>query len=344
MSIKGNLERRILLLTLLVLIIPLLIFPRMFGTQLVKTTLVTLLYEAAFYGLMVYLFNRRVSLVRLLPLAGLCLGYRLAMGAVFGLLIAGLYSMKTSVSLMLGVFSYLPAVIVMALATPFVLKPVLEMLSGDRGSQPRQVNQPQPSANAEFAAETLRETRREEAPVTGEIPVFTPEKKVPAAELSENRPAAPERKPAPVEDSSRGLLQPDINGFERAVRYIGEHGSVHLAAVVDFEGLMLANFRRGDIDAEVWAPLALTFFDCNRQVLDRTSSGSPEKIDLALNDHRIVIARVNSMHLMVVAERHSDDFLNIRINQGIDIIKKYWEDRYANNFDNKLENINVSGT
>ena len=342
MSIKGNLERRILMLTPLVLIIPLLVFPRMFGTQLAKTALVNLLYEMAFYGLVVYLFNRRISLMRLIPLAGLCLVYRLAIGGVFGLLVAGLYSMNMSISLMLGVFSYLPSVIFMSAATPFILKPVLELLSGEGRENTRRVKRGQPKT--ESAAETYQETRSEESPVTGEVPVFSPEKRTKVPSMPESSNMAPDRKNVTVENTSRSLLQPDINGFERAALYIGEHGSVHLATVVDHEGLMLANFRRGDVDAEAWAPLALTFFECNRQVLDRTAFGSPEKLDLALAENRIVIARVNTLHLMVVAERQSDDFLNIRINQGIDIIKKYWEDRYANHTDNKLENINVSGT
>jgi len=342
MSIKGNLERRILVLTPLVLIIPLLIFPRMFGTQLAKTALVNLLYEMAFYGLVVYLFNRRISLMRLVPLAGLCLVYRLAMGVVFGLMVAGLYSMNMSISLMLGVFSYLPSVIFMIAVTPFIMKPVLDLLGRDGGEKSRRVNHDHPKT--EPAADSFRETRNEELSVTGEIPVFAKEKRTAAPAVSESSNMAPGRKNVPVEDASRSLLQPDINGFERAARYIGEHGSVHLAAVVDHEGLMLANFRRGELDAEAWAPLALIFFDSNRQVLDRTEFGSPEKLDLTLADNRIVIARINNLHLIVVAERQSDDFLNIRINQGIDIIKKYWEDRYAIHTDNKLENINVSGT
>ncbi|MFZ5980551.1 MAG: hypothetical protein ACOYVF_07945 [Candidatus Zixiibacteriota bacterium] len=343
MSIKGNLERRILLFTPLVLIIPLLIFPRMFGTQLAKASVLNLLNETVFYGLMVYLFNRRISLKRLLPLAGLCLVYRLFLGTAFGFLVAVLYSMKTSISLMLGIFSYLPSVIFMTLATPFVLKPLLEWLSGRTVEKPTRIKYQQ--TKNELSAETIQEPRREEPPITGEIPVYRQEKKTaaPAVPSQFESSHKPERKPVSDDSSARSLLQPDINGFERAVRYIGEHGSVHLAAVVDYEGLMLANFRRGNVDAELWAPLALMFFDINRRVLDRTMSGTPEKIDLALEDIRIVIARINSIYLMVVAERQSDDFLNIRINQGMEIIKKYWEDRYANHFDNKLENINVSG-
>jgi hypothetical protein len=114
--------------------------------------------------------------------------------------------------------------------------------------------------------------------------------------------------------------------------------------VVDHEGLLLANFKRGNLDPEAWAPLALVFYDQNCHVLDRVAFNAPEKIDLVLKDNRLVIARVDQVSLMVIAERQTDDFLNIRINQSMDIIKRYLDERYGKKTDKTVESINVSGT
>jgi len=352
MKFKENIGQRVSLLTLFALIIPLLFFPQMFGTQLAKASIVIFLYELVFYGFVIFLFNRRVSLWGLVQAAGLCLVFRLGLSIALGLLITGLYAMSLSVSLKLGLYSYLPGVVFYAVITPFIMKPMIDKMNKKEIKPSRkadrkaamQLSEPiwsNPAASEETAPMPVRETPvvAMAAPKPASLPAMG--KKVPVMASSE---------PAPASEPSRGFLQSDINGFERAIRYIGEHAAVHLATVVDHEGLMLANFKRGDIDPEAWAPLALVFFESNRQVLNRAVTNPPEKIDIVLKDQRIVVARVSKASLMVVAERQSDDFLNIRINQGLDIIKKYIDERYSRIFEDnkdnedKVENINVSST
>lgn len=167
------------------------------------------------------------------------------------------------------------------------------------------------------------------------------------APLPSTTPVSASRPSEHVSPRSRSVSSApsEMNGFERATRYIGEHGSVHLAAVVDHEGLLLANFRRGNIEAENWAPLTLLFLESNQQVLDRASAfGDAEKVDLFMKSNRIVVTRENWYSLLVISERQTDDFLNIRINQGMDIIRKYVEERYGRQEHTKAENTYVSGT
>jgi predicted regulator of Ras-like GTPase activity (Roadblock/LC7/MglB family) len=120
----------------------------------------------------------------------------------------------------------------------------------------------------------------------------------------------------------------ETNGYERATQYIGEDASVRLAAVIDKEGLLLGNFTRGDIVAEDWAPLTLLFLEQSSQVLDRLGCPIPERVALISSNERIIIAYEDSFSLMVVCDRQQDDILNIRISQGLDIIRKYMADRY----------------
>ena len=324
----------------------------MFGTQLAKASIVNFLYELVFFGFVIFLFNRRLSLWGLIQAAILCLGYRLAISMAFGLLVFGLYGIKLSIGLMLGLYSYLPGVVFYALVTPFIMKPVLDKMVNKESRPSRKTSRKaavQPSEpmrpNPIMSEKTEPTPARETPMATMTTPKPSP---LPAVEKTVPMMSSPE--PSPAAESSRGFLQSDINGFERATRYIGEHAAVYLATVVDHEGLMLANFKRGEIDPEAWAPLALVFFDSNRQVLNRAATTPPEKIDIVLQDKRIVVARVSKASLMVVAERHSDDFLNIRINQGLEIIKKYIDERYSKIFEDKVDNedkvesINVSST
>jgi predicted regulator of Ras-like GTPase activity (Roadblock/LC7/MglB family) len=155
-------------------------------------------------------------------------------------------------------------------------------------------------------------------------------------------PAPPREKKTPRFSDAPKQSQ-EINGFERAVRYIGEHGSVDLAAVVDDEGLVMANFVRGQFDAERWAPLSLVFLQNNEQVLRKGQLETPEKLDIILKEKRVIVARDGSFSLMVISERQSDDVLSIRINQGLEMISRYVAERYGDRLHKNLERVNVSG-
>lgn len=130
-------------------------------------------------------------------------------------------------------------------------------------------------------------------------------------------------------DSGPVTVTSDMNGFERTVRYIAEHGSVYYASVVDPDGLLLANYHRGKIDPEDMAPLAVLFFEWNRAVLAKGRLGEAEKIDITLKEKRLILGRVGDLCLMVLSERQADDLLNIRMNQGMDILRKYAAEKYA---------------
>jgi hypothetical protein len=330
MEITGQFVRRIVVFAFAVLVIPIAVFPEQLGLQLVHFAAVYLFYELVYYGLVSYLFKRQGSLVQLAQAAGICLVFRLAIGALFGAVIAALYGMKMSVSLALGMSSYLPALLFHVAATPFVLKPLLEQFTQ---SAPRRrvvitplATEPSPPVDHSDSESGVRDYALSER-----------EPKARAAYANEY---SAEERPS----QSATPLGSDINGFERAVRYIGEHGSVFLAAVVDHEGLLMASFRRGDMVPEDWAPLALLFYDSNRRVLARNGLSDPDRVDLRLSDKRVVTAKQNKYSLMVVADRHSDDVLNIRISQGLEIISKHATERYASMHDGNAERIYVSGT
>ena len=133
----------------------------------------------------------------------------------------------------------------------------------------------------------------------------------------------------------------DMNGFDRAARYVAEHGSVYFVAVVDQEGLLLANHCRGRLDPEDVAPLAVTFLEWNREILNKGRFGEAEKIDITLREKRLILGRVGDWCMMVLSERVADDLLNIRVNQGLDMLRKYLLERHESGRQNEVEKAYV---
>ncbi len=336
MVIGDRVRRQILLFSLVLIIVPMVIFPEKFGMDLAKASLVNALYELVFFGVVIHFFNRKANLLQLAQAAGVCLIYRLVLGAAFGILAAVAYSMSLKVSLTLGMSSYLPAIILHIVATPFVLKPVISQIYESQPTRRAPLPDFAPGDKADTGVTTLAVSRD-----MGFKPSTTPIQPEPeTVEVVPTRAPAQTAKPFSNTTTAPGAA----NGFDMATKYIGENGSVHLAVVVDFEGLTLSQFSRGDIVAEEWAPMALIFREDNGLVLGRVGWDSPERVELSLKDQKIVVAGGDNFNLMVVAERQADDVLNIRINQGLETIKKYIADRYGENLTVRAESSYVSST
>lgn len=331
MEANGQTSRSVLLFSLVVMILPLVAFPARFGTELARASLVNALYELAYYGLVVWLFHRQASLWKVIEGAGVCLIYRLIVGAVFGLLVAAMYTMGVGVALSLGLSGYLPAILIQVALAPFILKPVVASLIAPEESVRRNVRRPR-SLEA-------GETGRTSIAISKQRGVVTQD-----TALEPTPPTEPDMVTGESFGADTGGLKTgsDLNGFDKAVGYIGEHGSVKLAIVVDDEGLLLANFMRGQTEAEVIAPQALRFLEGSREFLDRCNLDGLEKLDLLLDADRLVVAVSDGYCLVVLSERHDDDLLSIRINQGIDMINRFVAERYGDKLNSNAERIHVS--
>ncbi len=312
MEMNGRIARQILLFSLLVLIIPMILFPERLGTSLAKASLVYVLFELVYYGVVSFILNRHTSLLQLAQAAGVCIVYRFVLGAVLGVFIVIAYPMDLSVALTLSMSSYLPAILLQIAATPFILRPAIDSSLFEQ-RRPARLVMEGPAAPPRTAAQAAPDhrARRQDS--------YSPE-----------RPSARQRSEMAARQTS--VAAPafsDANGFERATRYIGEDASVELAVVVDPEGLMLSHFSRGDIDPESWAPFAIVLEQGNSAVLKRFGFTNPDKMELVFRDKKVVIASEEMFSLLIVSERTLDEVLHIRINQALDIIRKYVAERYS---------------
>ena len=313
---------------ILVVALELWMFPKMFGLPLLRMSWQYFFYEFVFYGVVaVAAFGAR-TLLSTIKAALTAFGFRMLLSAVFGVIISSLYSMDFEISLKLALLSYLPGVGLQALMTPVVCWPILATFKDSRRRVPqpmRTEREPEivSAPRAPFPSTTIRERA-----ATAET--FAPRTDNPKTEA----PSMPMRQ----RPESRPVLSTgDQNGFERSVRYIAEHSSVLYAAVVDPEGLLLANFHRAKLEPEDMAPLAVMFFEWNKVVLDKGKLGPAEKIDITLRDKRLILGRVDSWCLMVFSERQADDLLNIRITQGMDILRKFTAERYTSGEQPRME-------
>ena len=254
MQVSGRVTRQILLLSLLVMIVPMIVFPEQFGFRLGQASFWGVAYEFVFYGLIVFLFNRRATLLQLIQISAICLMYRFAVGVLFGLLITAMYSMNLLVSITLGLFSYLPAVLLHIAAAPLILMPLIRLSYTFERRQRHAAKPVQPSA----------------PPVTEKAQETGPVSMVASKERGFQPPPPP--RPAPRKKSAADAKSTvsEVNGFDLATRHVAEDSSVQLVTIVDHEGLLLSRHGRDDWIAEDYAPFSLLFFEQAQTALDRS--------------------------------------------------------------------------
>ncbi|MEZ5358743.1 MAG: hypothetical protein R3F48_07895 [Candidatus Zixiibacteriota bacterium] len=313
---EKNVKRLILLASLVLVIIPMVIFPDLLGLPLLTASTIYMLYEVVFYGVVLYFFNREVSLLTLLMGAALTLVYRLCLGAVFGATIMIMRDLNSSVSFSLAMARYLPGLLLHIAAAPFIMRPVYDSLVDNMGTSSR---------------------RRGRRPAREQIIIST---ETPAEDSSESfqqamKPAMAHSDSAPLASTNFYHEGPTATGeeanvMEKAMHYIGESSSVKMALLVDDEGLTLARFNRSSEDYELWAPLALILEKDNRDIVNKYSRmGTPTKIDIATRQARLIFRRIDHVTLMVMADKTTDETIHIRIAQAVDMIRKYISERYS---------------
>jgi hypothetical protein len=206
MQVNGQVGSRTVLFSLILLIAPMVAFPHQFGTPLLRLTLEHGLIELAFFVVMAFAMFRSGGVPRVLGATALFAAYRLALGALFGVLIVIMYPLSFGGAMELGLVSYLPAVMLQVLAAPFVMGPVMRSWQG------------QPRRERAIVHENIV---RDQAP-TGMKSIVISKNRGIVTEANIGRPPAPaeaDSKPSMVEspEPTQSSFQ-DQNGFEKATR------------------------------------------------------------------------------------------------------------------------------
>lgn len=315
MEISSHILRRQLLFAVLLLIAPMMLFPELLGTDLARASAFNFFVEIIVYAIATFSLNHSFRFVAVSKAVIVCLLVRLALGVALGLLISVMYALSVSVAITLSISGYLPAIIIHVLVTPLLVQPFIVQF-GPQPSFDLKIDSATASANSSRMGRTTFAVSKSRGIVS---------EAQSAGQFSE---AVTQPQVSKTESKMKLTVTTLMNGFERATRYLGEDGSVTFAGVVDAEGLLMANFKRREAVPEDWAPLSLVLLESNSSILRRGDCGGLLKVDLSLEDKRVIVAFESGYHLMVVANENSDDVLNVRVNQALEMIRKYVEERY----------------
>jgi len=322
MIVYNRYIAQVALFSTLLLLVPMFYFPARFGLDLAIGTFTYSMFEMLFYGIIFFIFRPESSLLQLVAGSGITFLYRILLGTVYGVLLVIVYGMDFSVSLTLGISRYLPAIIPHILAAPFVMRPFFLAIADQSARSQRSHRQDRQMPTHE---------KEKEAATTPYFP------------KSEQRSVSSGS--GATEFKSGYSLGNESIGFDRSVRYLGEHHAVQLAAVVDGEGLLLASFGRGDEDPALWAPYSLLFEETNQRLLQKNAGNSEiGRVDLVFGSRRLVVVRIDSLNLLVLLNHEEDDLINIRITQSADIVRKHLSERYGNLLPSGREEKYVSNT
>lgn len=338
MKQRGPNYQLLILFSLLMVVVPLVIYPMRFGLPLFFLSLPLVMGIEAAYNLLIWrLAFREPDGWPLLKKIMLSLTYRSICAALLAGTFIVAYETEPMNAILLASWNYLPALLLQGLAAPWVIgfiqptAPTKKRTDSQRVIFDGQPHPPQPEPTFDRQGPLVTFRHADEPDDNSRERSARPMPTPPIA--AQERPREQTRMtpmPATNWQGSALTARPygELTGFDRATRYIGEHGAVQLAAVVDAEGLLLAQFTRGSVDAELWAPMATQLFALTGEMLHRRGVASLDKVDLTMDDKRIIAAREGERVVLVVADRQGDETLPVRVHQSLETIARYVQERY----------------
>jgi hypothetical protein len=148
------------------------------------------------------------------------------------------------------------------------------------------------------------------------------------SEAPRPEPVPTERKSSPSLESGSWQGSPEnMPNFDAAVAHIASYSTVELAALVDDEGLIVARAGRPGADHELWAPVVNRLHLAIGAELRRAHQ-EVKRFDLALSKHRLAVIWLNPFYLCVLYDHSTDDLVNVRVAQAVEMVKRYREHKY----------------
>ncbi|MGB7062274.1 MAG: roadblock/LC7 domain-containing protein [Candidatus Zixiibacteriota bacterium] len=289
-----------LLISLLVMVLPLVLFPKTLGLKFTSSVSLLFALELGWYTLVLFVIFSKAAAPRVFLFALLTLGYRIGLGIGFGILLLVMFSLALSSSVKMGIYQYLPAFLLQALVSPFVLKPFYRFLI--EKTQKATVAEPSATMSAGRLAE-----------------------RVPPETSLESNQRPEETGSIPKEKETKVAAEEKLENF---LHYLREYAGVKAAVLVDHEGLVVAEDSSPDLDPETVATYAKHIKETNDQILDKMGEKSSERIGIYTADAWICLNQIEDFTLAVVSDRRTDELLSVRIQQSTGMIKRYFCQRY----------------
>lgn len=291
---EESLWKRLWIYSTLLILVPLVLYPRQFGFPSFDLNPAVGVFEWAFYVAVLSLSAGHLPFSTRIVAAGFTVVFRLILGAVTGCLVGWVQDLPYSQTVVEMMWSYPTALIPQVLAAAVVTCPLWEHLMSVS-----------PGRTA---------SRR------GGRPVFAAPAVNPKMVFSSKPGASASR----VASSANALTHEP--SFDDAVSYVGEFSGVRLCWIVDRDGLPVAVWQRQHYtgDADFWAPVSIEMIEFHRR---RLSSGGdhcePERMEVRTKQGRLVIEAVRDLWLGVLTDPDADDLISVRITRAHDMIAKH---------------------
>lgn len=288
----GPIAQRLAVYTILLVLVPLVLYPKAFGFPSFDLNPVTGLVEWVFYAAVLSFVTNQLSFSTRIVAAGFTVVFRLAIAAGSGCLVGWFHGKPLSQTVIEVMWSYPMALVPHVLFAAVVTGPLWEHLMATRP-----------------ARRIPRQTGRK----TFVAPAITPS--------SPRTHSASASRVA----SAAGLAGHEPS-FDDAVSYVGEYAGVRLCWIVDRDGLPIAVWQRQMYtgDADFWAPVSIEMIDFHRR---RLSNGGdecqPDRLEVRTNQGRLVVESVRDMWLGVLTDPDADDLISVRITRAREMIARH---------------------
>lgn len=291
--------RGLLLVSLFIMVVPLIFFPKDFGLRLDMPFSLLSAFELGWYVVIFFILFSKASALWVLFLALLALLYRLSVGIGFGLFLVAMFSLDLSFSLKLGIYQYLPAFLLQAIMSPFILKSSFEMLM-KKPTRRKKVSEGfkkiTPESPSTFFQTQISKSGRDQMKVTYS-----------------------------TKEEKKTTKRADL---ESALHYLREYSGVRGAILVDDEGLVVACDSLSDLDPEIFASLAVSLKEANNILLKRIDEKGLKRMGIHTPNLWISLNQILCFTLVTVADNNTDELLSVRISQATGMIKKHLEQEY----------------
>ena len=288
------------LVTGLLIMIPLLLYPKRLGFPPFDLNPSLGLLEWAFYVAVLSISSARLPFSTRIVAGGFTVVYRLVIAVASGSLVSLAHHLNWGNSVTDMLWSYPLALIPQVLAAAVTLAPLWEQIFV--GATPATATAPARHVKLSPPPRVLMSSASGVAPATA----------------SASRIAAA---------ASAKAFDPT---FDDAVAYVGDYHGVRMCWIVDGDGLPVAVWQRQQYskDADFWAPMSLEMVDFHRRALsDAHSTCVPDRLELRTKDGKVLVESVEGFWLGVLTEPDTDELVSVRVARARDMITRHWQEK-----------------
>lgn len=297
MQFANNEYKHAALMAAIVAVVPLIFYPNNLGLKFNVAPALFFLFELIYYWAVFAVYLKGAS-TRNIFIAGMaCFFVRLGVGVVFSLMVLMMHASGFKAAFAAGLYQYKPAMFLQVISFPFILVNIVK---------------------AYFAANDKSKSKLVMHGIE---------------ELEETKPDRPIIKKDTYEDRKIIGLKAIVDekpflGFDEALKYVGELSAVRFAVLIDRSGLPVSFFGQNNSLRNLWSAIGIYLIDKINEPLKRAGEFDLEGVELTLNMYRIHLVQIDSLYLLVAAEKDSGETEKVRINQVANMIRKIYHERY----------------